>query len=95
MKKAEEYIKEFRAEADKFKVLGDIAVMMLHEVADLAKIRKPGNDRQWAAIIEEVDRKWRRFAAQTPEAKPDGLKELIKLKFPDIFEIWMKERQRL
>lgn len=85
--KAKDYAEKYKANPT-LQCTGEIAVAMLVEVGEIAKVRHATTNEALIAILNEMINKWRAFAKLTGDKtiREDGLKRFIIKDFPFIPE---------
>ena len=96
MKKAIEYVREFRERAGDLSeqkiaaALGEVAKQMVQEITELARVRNAKSGPAIFAIVEEINYKWRKFAAEVPEANPEGFERIVERLTPEVYQCWRR-----
>ena len=91
--KAKEYIEQYRQAVDKNREISLICRDMILEITSLAEKRQCKLRVSYRAVFDEIESKWKAFARLCPEAKPEGLRNFLWLKFPEMCnELGIKQK---
>ena len=91
--RAKEYAEMYLRNPDD-RTLVQVANEFLLEIPAIARKRGAKMDAAFVSVVKEQDQKWNCFARKLAKAghddiDPDGLKKLISIKYPDLYQaVW-------
>ncbi len=96
------WVLNYQAEPDKVKAIRAIVASMFNSIANLipdaeaphaVRIQK---NAALCSLLNHLDKEWREFSKKTDDAvRPDGFTWLVRKKYPDAYEHWMRLRAKI